>query len=82
MLNITRVDAVQQNVRYHNLVTVLYLWVMYVRVIIPGDQGAGRKEKSSHSDKPAPGSPRIGKIINVPEKMTENCISLITPFPY
>ena len=51
MLNITRVDAVQQNIRYHNLITVRYLWVMYVRVIILGDPGAGRKENSSHPDK-------------------------------
>ena len=63
MLNITGVDAVQQNVRYNNLITVLYLWVMYVRVIILGDPGAGQKENLSYS-----GSPRISKIISRHEK--------------
>ena len=54
VLNITGVDAVQQNVLYNNLIgliAVLYLWVMYVRVIILGDPGAGQKENLSHPDK-------------------------------
>ena len=73
MLNITGVDAVQQNVRYHNLISVLYLWVMYVLVItIPGDPGAGRKENLSH-----PGSPRIGKIISRHEKKKKEKIHFI-----
>ena len=54
VLNITGEDAVQQNVLYNNLIgliAVLYVWVMYVRVIILGDPGAGRKENLSHPDK-------------------------------
>ena len=67
MLNITRVDALQQSIRYHNLITIRYLWVMYLRVIILGDPGAGRKENSSHPDKLSLG-PRMSKIISLPEK--------------
>ena len=54
VLNITGEDAVQQNVLYNNLIgliAVLYVWVMYVRVIILGDPGAGRKLNSSRPDK-------------------------------
>ena len=45
---------------------------MYVRVIILGDPGAGRKENLSH-----PGSPRISKIISRHEKKKEEKIHFI-----